>query len=57
MNTVHLTDDELELARHALQAYLQAFGHGEADTVAAIRRVLAKFRDPDHEVEEPHFIG
>jgi hypothetical protein len=57
MNTVHLTDAELELTRHALHAYLQAFGHGEADTVAEIRHVLEKFRDPDHETEEPHFIG
>ena len=42
MNAVHLTDEELEMARHALQAYLQAFGHDEAQTLGAIRRVIAK---------------
>ena len=44
MNTIHLTDTELEMAKHALQAYLQAFGHDEADTVGEIRRVIAKLR-------------
>ena len=42
MYAVHLTDAELETARHALRAYLSAFGHDEADTVGAIRRVIAK---------------
>jgi multisubunit Na+/H+ antiporter MnhC subunit len=42
VNTVHLTDAELELARHAVHAYLTAFGHDEADTLARIRSVLAK---------------
>lgn len=51
MNTIHLTDPELEMARHALQAYLQAFGHGEADTVAAIKRVIAKFDGAQSEGE------
>ena len=44
MNTIHLTDTEMETAKHALQAYLQAFGHDEADTVNAIRRVIAKLQ-------------
>jgi hypothetical protein len=57
MNIIHLTDDELEMARHALQAYFQAFGHDEADTLASIRRVLAKFRAAEPESEEPHFIA
>ena len=43
MNNIRLTDQELELARHALAAYLTAFGHDEADTHQAIRSVLAKF--------------
>lgn len=57
MNTVHLTDRELEMARHALQAYLQAFGHGEADTVAEIKRVIAKFRTAQPEGEDPRYIA
>lgn len=53
MNTIHLTDAELELARHALQAYLLAFGHGEADTVHKIRAVMAKFDTAQAEGDEP----
>ena len=41
MNTVQLTDEELGIARHALEAYLRAFGHDEADVVHAIRDVVA----------------
>ena len=54
MNTIHLSDSELEMARHALQAYLQAFGHGEADTIEQIRRVLAKLDAAQPEGREPH---
>lgn len=57
MNTIHLTDAELELARHAMRAYLQAFGHDESDTVDRIRRVVAKFEAARSEGEEPTFIG
>jgi hypothetical protein len=57
MNTIHLTDSELEMARHALQAYLRAFGHGEADTVAEIKRVIAKLQAAQPEGEEPTFIA
>jgi hypothetical protein len=53
MNTIHLADEELEMARHALQAYLHAFGHGEADTVARIRRVIAKLDAAQPDGEEP----
>ena len=42
MNTVHLTDEELEIARHGMTAYLHTFGHDEADTVVLIRAVLAR---------------
>lgn len=57
MNTIHLTDDELELASNSLHAYLRAFGHREADTVEQIKRVIAKFRDAEREDEEPTYIG
>jgi hypothetical protein len=42
MNTVHLTDEELEVARHAMIAYLRSFGHDEADTIGHIRAVIAR---------------
>ena len=52
MNAVHLTDAELETARHALQAYLLAFGHDEAQTVKEIRGVIAKLRDAQAEEDD-----
>jgi cytoplasmic iron level regulating protein YaaA (DUF328/UPF0246 family) len=57
MNTIHLTDDELEMARHALLAHLQVFGHNEADTIAQIRRVLAKLRAAQRENEDSRSIA
>ena len=42
MNTVHLTDEELEITRHGMTAYLHSFGHDEADTGLLIRAVLAR---------------
>ena len=42
MNTIHLTDEELEMARHGMTAYLRSFGHDEADTIVIIRAVLAR---------------
>lgn len=57
MNTIHLTDAELEMARQALQAYLVAFGHNESDTVSRIREVIAKFEAAQPEGEEPQVIA
>ncbi len=56
MNTIVLTDEELEMARQALRAYLLAFGHDEADTHQMIRQVLGKLpaAEPGH--EEPQTI-
>ena len=51
MNRIQLTDEELRLARSALQAYLQAFGHDEADTVEAVKVVIAKFRAAERDDE------
>jgi hypothetical protein len=53
MNSIHLSDAELEMARHALQAYLQAFGHDEAETVADIKRVIAKLNAAQTEDGQP----
>jgi hypothetical protein len=54
MNTVHLTDDELQMARHAAHAYLQAFGHEERETLDSIRRVIAKLDAALAEDDDPH---
>ena len=53
MYAVHLTEAELETARHALQSYLSAFGHDEAQTVGQIRGVIAKLRAAQQEDEDP----
>ena len=42
MPTLELTDEELRLVRSALTAYLEDFGHEEADLLRAIKRILAK---------------
>jgi hypothetical protein len=51
MFVIHLTEAELETARHALRAYLSAFGHDEASTVGEIRRVIAKLNEAQSEDE------
>ena len=53
MYVIHLTDAELETARHALRAYLSAFGHDEADTVGEIKRVIAKLSAAEMEGQDP----
>ena len=53
MYAVHLTDTELDMARHALRAYLLAFGHDEAETVGEIKRVIAKLSAAELEGEDP----
>jgi hypothetical protein len=53
MYVIHVTDAELETARHALRAYLSAFGHDEAETVGEIKRVIAKLNAAQTEGEEP----
>jgi hypothetical protein len=57
MNTIHLTDGELEMAGHALRAYLAAFGHNESDTVQQIRQVIAKLEAASPDTEDPRFIA
>lgn len=42
MHTIELTEEELRLVRSALHAYLEDFGHEEADVLRAIKAVLAK---------------
>ena len=57
MNTIHLTDMELEMARHGMTAYLRSFGHDEADTVVAIKAVLAKLAASESDQEPPAYVG
>lgn len=44
---VRLTDEELKLVRNALHAYLNDFGHEEADVLREIKELLEKL--PYHE--------
>jgi len=46
-HTVELTNDELKLVRNALHAYLDDFGHEEADVLREIKQLLEKL--PYHE--------
>jgi hypothetical protein len=42
MHTLELTDDELRLVRSALAAYLEDFGHEEADILRKLKAIIAK---------------
>ena len=42
MHTIELTDEELRLVHAALHAYLDDFGHEEADVLRALKEILAK---------------
>jgi hypothetical protein len=42
MHTIELTDEELRLLHSALHAYLDDFGHEEADVLRSLKRLLAK---------------
>ena len=57
MNTIHLADTELEMARHGMTAYLRSFGHDEADTAVVIKAVLAKINAAEAEQEPPAYVG
>jgi hypothetical protein len=45
MHTIELTEDELRLVHAALHAYLDDFGHEEADVLRQIKAILAKLPD------------
>jgi len=42
MHTIELTDEELNLLQSALHAYLNDFGHEEADVLRRIKELIAK---------------
>ena len=52
MHTIEITEEELTLVRAALHAYLDDFGHDEADVLVRIRALMAKLPevepDPQH---------
>ncbi len=47
MPTVQLTEEEMRLLRAALHAYLEDFGHDEADVLRALKALIAKL-EPDN---------
>ena len=47
MHTIELSEEELRLVRAALHAYLEDFGHEEADVLRAVKQVLAKLPPAD----------
>ncbi len=42
MPTVQLTEEEMRLLRAALHAYLDDFGHEEAELLRALKTLIAK---------------
>jgi hypothetical protein len=44
MHTIELTDDELRLLQNALHAYLDDFGHDEADIVREVKALIDKLQ-------------
>ena len=42
MHTIELTDEELRLLHSALHAYLNDFGHEEADVLRDLKALIAK---------------
>ena len=42
MHTIELTDDDLRLLHSALHAYLDDFGHDEADVLRQVKELIAK---------------
>jgi hypothetical protein len=46
MNTLELTDRELILLRNAVHAFLEDFGHEEADLLRELKRLLEKLPEP-----------
>jgi hypothetical protein len=45
MTAIELTNDELQLLRTALHAFLDDFGHEEMDVVQRVKALLAKLPD------------
>jgi hypothetical protein len=46
MHTIELTDEELRVLHAALHAYLDDFGHEEADVLRMAKALIAKLPRP-----------
>ena len=46
MHTIELSDQELTLLHSALHAYLDDFGHEEADVLRRLKALIAKLPQP-----------
>jgi hypothetical protein len=46
MHTIELSDEELRLLHAALHAYLDDFGHEEADVLRRVKALIAKLPHP-----------
>jgi len=46
VHTIELSDEELRLVRAALTAYLEDFGHDEADLLRAIKQIIGRLPYP-----------
>jgi hypothetical protein len=42
MHTIELSQEELQLVHSALHAYLDTFGHEEADLLRSLKALIAK---------------
>jgi hypothetical protein len=47
VHTIEFTEEELQLLHSALHAYLDDFGHEEADVLRRIKALIAKLPDAD----------
>lgn len=46
MHTIDVSEEELRLLREALHAYLDDFGHEEADLLRQVKALIAKLPQP-----------
>jgi hypothetical protein len=46
MHTIELSDEELKLLHAAVHAYLDDFGHDEADVLRRVKALIAKLPRP-----------
>ena len=45
MYTLELSEQELDILEQALEAYLEEFGHDEAEVERLIKKVIARLKD------------
>jgi hypothetical protein len=47
MQTIELSDDDLQILHAALHSYLDDFGHEEADVLRRVKALIAKLPRPE----------